>query len=371
MSEAGEYAQGTQGAAQPATWTLQQPGPVQPQQSPKKKHTGLIVGILSGAVLLILIIVAAIVFALQSAAHTPQRAVDAYLQAMVHGNVTRALSLGGVKATSSDLLLTDAAYRAATDHITHYSLSGSVTNGDGAAVTAEITQGTEHYQQSFALVNQGKDMLFFDNWQLKPVALGRATVDVNAPSDSKVSIAGVAVHHSSELLSLRALPGTYQVKLTGSNALYEAKATDAKVVGFTGAASTPARVTATLTDAGMKSAVAAVNTYIDGCAASTDFRPAGCSFGSTGENSSYTYSNQKWTIDPRPQFTIGPWVAGGWTVRTTTPGVANFSADISDGAGGSGTATAGPIDVRVAGYISKIDASGATFESLIKEDATA
>lgn len=339
--------------------------------APKKKHTGLIVWVACGAALLILIIVGLIAFAMQSAAHTPQRVVDAYLQAIVHGNVPRALDLGGVDATSSDLLLTTAAYRAGTNHITHFSLSGVVTNGDGAAVTAEITQGTERYTQPFALVKHGKGMLFFDNWQLKPVALGRATVDVNAPSDAKLAIAGVTIHDASGLLSLRALPGTYQVKMTGSNALYEAKASDANVVGFTGAASTPARVSATLTDTGMKSAIAAVDKYIDGCAASTDFRPAGCSFGSTGENPSLTYSNQKWTIDPRPQFTIGPWVAGGWTVRTTTPGIAHFSADISDGAGGSGTATAGPIDVRVAGYISKIDASGATFTSLIAEPATA
>jgi hypothetical protein len=334
-------------------------------------RTGLIIGIASGAVLLILVVIGAVVFALQSAAHTPQRAVDAYLQAIVHANVTRALSLGGVKATPSDRLLTDAAYRAATDHITGYSLSGAVTNGDGAAVTAEITQGTERYRQSFALVKHGKDMLFFDHWQLKPVALGRATVDVNAPSDAKVSVAGVVLDDASGVHSLLALPGTYQVKITGTNDLYQAKTTSAQVIGFSGAASTAARVTATLTDAGMKSAIAAVNTYIDGCAASTDFRPAGCSFGSTGENPAYTYSNQKWTIDPRPQFTIGTWVAGGWAVRTTTPGVARFSADISDGEGGSGTATAGPVDVRVAGYISKIDASGATFESLIAEPATA
>lgn len=345
--------------------------PYQQQPAVKKKRTGLIVGIVAGGVLLLLIIVGVIVFVLQSAAHSPQKAVDAYLRAIVHGDVTHALELGGVKATSSDLLLTKAAYRAATNHITHYSLSGAVTNGDGAAVTARITQGSERYTQSFALVKNGKDMLFFDNWELKPVALGRATVDIDAPSDAKFSIASVAIKDGSGSLRLTAFPGTYAVKMTSSNELYDAKATSAEVVGFTGAASKQARVEATLTDAGMKSAIAAVNTYIDGCAASTDFRPAGCSFGSTGENPAYTYSNQKWTIDPRPEFTIGAWVGAGWAVKTTTPGTANFSADISDGAGGTGTATAGPITVRVSGYISKIDSSGATFKSLVLDNPTA
>ena len=104
---------------------------------------GLIVWIVSGCALLVLLVCCIIGYLVIASAHTPQKAVAAYLGAVQHGDVSDALRLGGVKVTSSDLLLTRAAYRAATDHVIGYSLSGAVTNGDGAAVTAEITQGTD------------------------------------------------------------------------------------------------------------------------------------------------------------------------------------------------------------------------------------
>jgi hypothetical protein len=212
-------------------------------------------------------------------------------------------------------------------------------------------------------VKAGKDLLFFDTWQLKPVSLGRATVEVAAPSAASFTMAGVPLKDPTGTVSLRALPATYPVKQAGTNEYYSVDASSASVVGFGDAASTPARVSAKLTSAGLDAANAAVNTYIDGCAASTEFRPTGCSFGATGEDSAYTYTNQKWTIDPRPVFTVGSWIAGGWAVSTTTPGSATFSATIANGSG-SGTASAGPINVRVTGFISKVDASGATFDPL-------
>jgi hypothetical protein len=349
--------------------------PMQPPFAPhpqaeKKNYTGLIIGVVSGGVLLVLIVVGAIVFALQSAAHTPEKALDAYHGAVVHGDAHKALELGGVKVTSADLLLTNAAYRAARDHITRYALGDAVTNGDGAAVTARITQGSQHYEQSFALVKAGKDMLFFDKWVLKPVALGYATVAIEAPSDATITIAKVGMKKPSGEIRLKALPGTYPVAMSSTSPLYDAKTTDASVVGFTGASSKPAVVAATLTAAGTQAATDAVNAHLDSCAASTDFRPVGCSFGSTGESSTYTYSNQKWTLDPRPQFTIGSWIGTGWSVRTTTPGSATFTATISDGSGGTGTATAGPVAVRISGYVVD-DGSGMKFTSLIRQDATA
>jgi len=353
---------------QPAPGGQQAPEPIPSAQT---KRTGLIAAIVAGGVLLILIIAGAVFFATQSSAHAPQKAVDAYMQAVVHGNVKQALQLGGVRATPSDVLLTDAAYRAASDHITHYSLTGSVVNGDGAAVRAVITQGSQRFTQSFALVKDGKDMLFFDRWKLKPIALGTARVELEAPSDAAVTVGKTTVKHDSDTINLRALPGTYPVAMTSSGGLYDAKGSSAEVIGFAASASRPAQLTATLTAAGMQAASDAVNTYIDGCAASTEFRPDGCPFGTVGEDDGYSYSAQKWTVDPRPEFSIGAWSAGGWAVTTTTPGAASFSANIADGAGGTGTATAGPLAFYVGGYISKVDGSGATFVPLIADTPTA
>jgi hypothetical protein len=356
---------------QPHLTPTPQPTPTPtPQPAPKKKRTGLIVGIVSGSVFLLLLIAGAIGYVTLTAAHAPQEAVQSYLGALKSGNASEALRLTGVTPASTDLLLTDKAYRAATNRISRFTLESSAVDGDGAAVTANITQGAARYAQSFTLVKTGKDLLFFDVWQLRPVSLGHVVVRAAIPSDAALTVAGIPVKTSSSGIDLAALPGTYAVAAADTNAWYAINGSSAEVVGFGSAASKPAAVAATLTDQGKAAGTAAVNAYLDGCAASTEFRPAGCSFGATGEDSSYTYSNQKWTMDARPVFTIGQWVPGGWAVTTTEPGSATFTATISSG-DGSGTAKAGPITVRVSGFITKIDDSGATFDSLTVEPATA
>jgi hypothetical protein len=123
-------------------------------------------------------------------------------------------------------------------------------------------------------------------------------------------------------------------------------------------------MTTKLTAAGEQSAKDAVNAWVDGCIASTDAAPKGCSFYAYGEDSAYTYTNQKWTLDTRPAVSVGGWLSNGWLVTTTTYGRATFTADIS-GAGGVGTASAGPMNVNASGYITGFTDAGATFRSAI------
>lgn len=343
----------------------------QPQPQPsKRKRTGLIVGLVSGGALLFLMIVAGIIGAVAlSTSHSPEHPVAAYLRALGSGNASEALRLSGVHATSADLLLTDAAYRASTDHISAFTIGTTTTDGDTATVTARLTQGAQHYEQTFTLQKTGTDLLFFPTWQLQPVQLGAVLLRVNGPSDAALTVAGIAAP-AGATVQLVALPGTYPIAATTASKWYTLNDASATVIGFGTAGSRPVTVTATLTQQGLAAATDAVNNYLDGCAAAATFMPPNCPFGATGQDPAYTYSNEKWTIDPRPTIEIGAWRSGGWSVTTTTPGAATFTADVSN-ATGHGTSSTDPIPVRVAGSITKIDDSGATFSTTVVEPATA
>lgn len=328
------------------------------EQAPQQKtRTGLFVAIVCAAVALVVLVVAlTVAYAFGSIAHTPGKRVAAYLDALVAGKASAALKLDGTTPTDRDILLTDKAYRAASNRITGYKLGRTTVSGNTATVTATIRQGSKSHTESFTLDKSGRDLVVFDVWKLRPVPLGAVAVAVDGPNDLTVTVGGAKLTHSQAAVRLRAFPGTYTVTPSAGK-WYSAAASKATVSGFGGSAD--ATVTAKLTDVGTQSADAAVERYIDTCAASTDFAPDGCSFGVTGADPAATYTDKVWTISPRPTFTVTGWNNGGWAVRTDSPGIANFAAKISSPQG-TGTVSGGPIPMRVDGFVTFTD-TGATF----------
>ena len=341
--------------------TLQPPAP----RPRRKLRRGTLVGIIAGGAAVVLILVAGVVgYSVGTASHSADRPVRAFLDDLTAGKVDAALSDAGIDHDKSDVLLTDAAYKKATGHVTGYRIAATRDDGDTATVTAYLRQAGRDVSSTFTLDKTGTEWGVFPVWELQAPKLGSVSVRVNGPSGAKLLVAGQPVATSKDgTASLTALPGAYDVALDGGK-WYSAGATTATVAGFGAAGSTPVSMTTKLTAAGEQSAKAAVDAWVDGCIASTDAAPKGCSFYAYGEDSAYTYTNQKWTLDTRPTVAIGGWLSSGWLVSTTTFGRATFTADIS-GAGGVGTASAGPMNVNASGYITGFTDKGATFRSAI------
>ena len=346
-------------AAQPSA-----AGPAAASAAPSPgRRTSLIVTLAAvGAAVLALVIAAVVGIVIGIASHAPGRQVDAYLSALQAGHASQALRLDGTRVAEGDVLLSDEAYRRATDRVDRFHVGKAVVRADEAVVTARIRQAGATYSQTFTLHKTGKDWLLFDHWRLQPVTLATLQVTVAAPDDAVVSIAGTSVLPQNGTIALRALPGSYPVRLADSSTWYTADAATATAVGFGANAGRPARLETRLSGAGEDAANEAVAAYVDGCAASTDLRPAGCSFGVDSGDDGYSYTNLKWTIDPRPTWQLGAWTGAGWSVTTTAPGAANLSADVA-GNGTTGSAAAGPIRVEVEGIVG-FDDSGATFTSV-------
>lgn len=344
-----------------------------PAKKPRKR--GRVIGWVSAAVVLVLLVAGGIVGGvLGTQANAPEREVEEYLNALIKGDAEAALKVSNAKAGDSGVLLTDDVYGDTDDRISGYEIGETAISGDTAKVSVEITQGEESYDESFTLQKAGKAFVVFDTWKMEAPELGSVSYSVTGPEDTAVTVAGVDASKikagDGGSVALPALPGTYTVALAGESDYLQADPLTVTVVGFGGDPATSVNsegeestaITVTLTDAAKTAAADAVDAYLDGCAASTDFRPEGCPFTAQGETPGYEYTNCVWTLDPRPTFTVGEYADGEWPVSTDSSGSASLKCDVRDPASGaSGTATAGPMSVDVEGAITAFGDDGATY----------
>lgn len=361
------HVDGIRGTREPAAPV---PTPAAAGRPRRRLRRRTLVGIVAGgAVVLLLAVTGVVGWTVQSSSHAADRPVRAFLDDLTAGRVTDALDAAGIDHDDQDVLLTDAAYAKASDHVTGYRIAGTRTDGDTATVQAVLRQDGRDVPTTFTLDRTDTDWGVFPVWELEAPELGRVEVSVEGPASTAVEVAGERVETSRDgTARLAALPGTYPVSVDGEK-WFTAEDGSARVAGFGAAGSAPVAMTTSLTDAGQQAAQQAVDRWVDGCVASTDAAPAGCSFYAYGEDPAYTYSNQEWSLEQRPEVTVGGWLARGWAVSTTKAGRATYTADIS-GPGGVGTASAGPMNVNASGYISGFSDSGATFESAIGNGAS-
>ncbi|MCA5923280.1 hypothetical protein [Curtobacterium oceanosedimentum] len=336
------------------------------QRRPRRRlRRGQVVALVaSGAVVVLLLVAGGVGYSVGSTSHSADRPVRAFLDDLTAGRVADALDDAGIDRERSDVLLGATAYEQATDKVTGYRIAATRTEGDTATVRAYLRQGGQDVAATFTLARTGTDWGVFPVWELQAPELGTVDVGVRGPAGARVQVAGRAARTAEDgTVRLRALPGTYDVTFDGGR-WTTAKGGSATVSGFGQVPTRPVQTTVTLTEAGQRAAERAVDAWVDRCIASTDAAPTGCSFYAYGQDPAFTYTNQKWTLESRPTVSVGDWTSNGWLVSTTTAGRATYTADIS-GAAGTGTASAGPLDVNASGYVTGFSDDGATFRSAV------
>jgi hypothetical protein len=350
--------------ASPTSWAP--PTPVAPSAvsaSSSPKNRGLVAGLVAaGVVMLGLAAGIGVWVGAQAATHSPAAAVKPYLTALEKGDVAAAVKAGHISTHSP--LVAASVYTQARDQVSTYRVSGVAVHGSSAVVDVDYVQSGQHRTQSLSLRAEGRDDLFFTRWVLQPVRLDTLDVAVAGPANATLTVNDQPVPATAG--SYQVLPGSYDVTVTATDD-YSADTqtvTASDLDAADGGGAQKVTLQPTLTDAGRQAAVAAVDAWVAGCVASTELVPSGCSFGAINDIPQYTQTNTKWTLDSAPQFTVGDWTEGGWAVTTTTAGSATFSADISDSAGDTGTASTNPIPVQVAGVITGFVNGKAVFQSI-------
>jgi len=243
----------------------------------------------------------------------PRTLVAQYLSALTHGTAREAMALGHITARSQDILLSDGAYAKATDKITSFTLAQPVSRGGVTAVDATVVQGGQYSHRTFR-VQQAGGFPWLPVWKLAPVAPDTVELELDAPGDATLSVAGLEPHTSDTKVSLRALPGTYPVT-ANSEPEYTFR-TGTAVSHAPGHASAPIVLAAQLSELGRVDAQKAVDTWLDGCLATQDAAPADCPFVTQDETvGGVQVSGFHWTLDSRPRVIIDTeWADGGFGV---------------------------------------------------------
>jgi hypothetical protein len=318
------------------------------------------------------------------AASQPSAVVSAYLSHVQKGEISKALRIEGRAANPAEVLLTDKAYRHATDRMTGFRILGAHTIGAGSTVEARIQQKSGSTTATFQLDRSATpiSLLGLDSWRLRPVDLAAVEVTMGAPGRIYATLSGVPLDWKGAVKRIHAFPGRYALAITSQSPWFTLPDAAFSVAGFGG--DDTFRVPAELTAKGKDAATAAADAWFDACVADATFHPAGCSFSLTsGAAPGEVWTNSSWQVQSRPAITIGEWdfgcrvptaadvSAGGcWPVSTSTPGEVTFHADYAipaTGETGDITST-GAIEADVQGSISSFTDSGAMFTSVAWAD---
>ncbi|WP_285725820.1 hypothetical protein [Psychromicrobium xiongbiense] len=354
------------------------PQQVPPQQVPpqqRKSRKGLLIGLGSGVLALILIVVGCgLWYANASSSHAPENQVKAFLDKLVAGQVEEALALSSTDLTDADkTLINNKVYGSLSNRVSSYTLGKTTVSNGKATVPATLSTGSSDIPVDFTLHASGKDIVV-DTWTLEPVALPSLTVNFTAPASIAPTVAGVAIKPqvvaaagavpaSLKSITLKALPGTYPVKVATQDAAFTVADVSVTVDSFAGKGPATATLKAVLTDAGKKAITDAVGAYEDGCAAKGSLVLTGCPFSgnTTDPILKYTISDAKWVINSRPTVQVAEWTnSGGWLVLSTTSGSASWSAKL-DSATQTGTGSLDNRSFMVFGKVTEIKDGKANF----------
>lgn len=311
-------------------------------------------------------------------AAAPESIAERYLTLVQRGDIEEAMRMEGRVVGPEDILLSDAVYAEATGRLDGFRIVRSEQDGSGR-VTVEATTrvGGKDGRLTLSLVSAGwtpGELVGVTAWELRPVSLALIRVRVGAPAGVTATLAGHTLPDPSGLHTYSAFPGHYALSVQGDSEWFTIAGTSAAATSF--GQGVEAQAAAELTEKGKGAAKAATDTWLQGCLQGGP-QPEGCSFGlQAGAGAGEVWTNQRWDLDPAPQVTVAPWSfdcsvpnegRGCWPVSTTTPGSAEFHADVSIPATGeSGTVfSLEPSEVNVEGGITAFGEAGATFASIV------
>ena len=322
--------------------------------TPEKKRRVRIVLAAVGAGVVVVLGASVAVSIINQVVFSPQKQVESYLDAIVAGDASDALAIGGVEeSTGERVLLTDAVLKATEGRITGYTITQVGSSGDTAIVTADIDQDGVTEETAYKLTKSGTTALFFDNWTLEPVWLPSVTIGVS-PGIDEIDVNGTTVELSSDAqeigyVELLAFPGDYVIANAGDDEWLSAEpqTVQAGLSAVTGDARLSLEPTAKFTS----SVDEQVAEYLAGCAAQKILDPDDCPIRVYDYG---TITDVVWTIDEPAVTSLGSMYDDEWNIFTDNRGSATVTYTNTDYRG-QATPEKATVDFSIDGDVTMVD----------------
>ncbi len=349
---AGEPVVVAAGAA-PTAVQPQADGAIVPMTPEKKRRVWIVLAAVGGGVVVILGASVAVSI-INQVVFSPQNQVESYLDAIVAGDASDALAIGGVEeSTGERVLLTDAVLKATEGRITGYTITQFGSSGDTAIVTADIDQDGVTEETAYELTKSGTTALFFDNWNLEPVWLPSVAIGVS-PGIDEIDVNGTTVELSSDAqeigyVDLLVFPGDYVIANAGDDEWLSAEpqTVQAGLSAVTGDARLSLEPTAKFTS----SVDEQVAEYLAGCAAQKILDPDDCPIRVYDYG---TITDVVWTIDEPAVTSLGSMYDDEWDLSTDKRGSATVTYTNTDYRG-QATPEKATVDFYIDGDVTMVD----------------
>ncbi|HWJ10678.1 MAG TPA: hypothetical protein VNS46_14970 [Nocardioides sp.] len=230
----------------------------------------------------------------------PEKRAEAYLDAVVDGDIEQVLELAPVdEDEASPALLTDEVYAAAEDRITGYEITDVEELGDTVTVTVDLEGPEDGDDVELTLTPDGKRALFFDDWKVDEGGLAREVTLSVPESSSSVEANGVTVEAAGgEDAEFWALPGSYVFDPFADNPWLEpsderTSVPAADTFGIYAETGQPSP-----SDQLRERVDTAIADWVNGCMAATELAPEDCPQDAYGSGD--TQRKVVWTLTTMP-----------------------------------------------------------------------
>ncbi|MCQ1986229.1 hypothetical protein [Arthrobacter sp. zg-Y844] len=292
-----------------------------PKADPSQRNTLLIAAGVTVAVLAALVAGGYFAFRhFNETVYGPQVLAEEYLQAIVDGDVERAIGMGPDLDWEDYSLMTNEVYTEAENTITGFEVTDVVVTDGQADVSVDIEQGGDSHAVTLDLRTAGSEALFFRKWKLN-IGLGSTQVhyilrgDATAVAVNGVDIPGQDMEALRRSTVFNFLPGDYILgAATGSPySGYPDRVVSARL-NPDGAAAVRAGTVdlkPQVTEAGRGEIEAGLTAHLEKCMKATELMPKGCPNQWTAEDPD-SYRNISWsmktppTLDPIESDPTGP-----------------------------------------------------------------
>lgn len=296
---------------------------------------------LTGAIGAVLVLVLVLPRLLLGSA-SPEDPVREYLDALVAGDAATVREHLTDPAEASDAALTEDVLGAATDRITSYTIDAIRTDGRQAAVTASLRSGESVQQVSYTVRSQAMSSFVPSTWELLPVAAAEFVVTVPEGVQEllinavPVAIAGQPSRqgmYGQQLLTLRLLPGSYDLVLPGRSSQLIPVTVEVSVPVHAGELRRAGAVMGyELSARGHAEVAAQVDEILEQCATATTATPPDCPFFAPGDSrpegpveasdaggpAASPASPGTWQITAPSNYQIERWIGASWTIGSDT-----------------------------------------------------
>lgn len=181
-------------------------------KKPRKSRLPLILSLSAVGVVLILVLVGALVIMnMNRTQYGPETVAQEYFDAVAAGDMGAAedVTSATVPNGANEALLTPEIFAASAAAIEDVRIGDADIDGDTAAMTATYSLAGQEYELPLTASKNGRQGLFFDQWELQPPTLQTLSLDLTQVEGATVN--GEAVDLEMGATEYAVMPGSYEV----------------------------------------------------------------------------------------------------------------------------------------------------------------